>query len=392
MERVFSIDCPACKLDVMTVTSDPIPSIKVHVVRTSPIARFPMGPPWWGAVMGSGIIGTLTQLHVGNTAIGEDLAHFFLIVGWVLMLSFAIAFIIRGMRSPGIWRASMIGVAASAWGMVSMGIVAVGAATATIIPAWNEHSSAQAWQADKIVWTIGTIIGLISTLGFAFGLLKHRPDEPRPAWGLAIVPPMVSCTCGAPFVSQVSSPLGALALLVFLIAFFVCSLTLGLIIFTAAYDHHLRLEPIPIPQSTSSWVPLGVVGQSTAAIQAMATQSERFVTPEAFHGAQVIANIYGFVMLTIAIPLIIFAIVVTLRGAFNRMPFSPGWWALTFPIGTLSLGSFSLAKGSEIGAYSVASHITWAVLLCTWTLCSVASLRHCILSINQFFEHHRIAQ
>lgn len=329
--------------------------------------------------MGTGILGTLTQLHMGASAPGAVLARFFLVAGWVLMVSFAAVFIGRVARSPEVWRASVSGVGSSAWGMVAMGILSVGSATGTVLPTWSPALAGTAWTADRTLWVLGTIIGFLSTFGFAVGLLRHRPAGPRPAWGLAIVPPMVSATSGAPFVAQASSPLVAMGLLTFLVACFVCSLTLGIVIFSAAYHHHLRIDPIPIPLSISSWIPLGVVGQSTAAAQAIATQGVRFLAPEFAPSAHAIANAYGYVMLSVAVPLVALAISVTVHGIRNGMPFSPGWWALTFPIGTLSLGAFNLSKGSRLGGYATASTVTWIVLLGTWTLCVTASLRPLIL-------------
>ena len=364
---------------VTTRQLSPSPSVVVEALPAP--ALVPMGPPWWGAVMGPGILGPLTQLHVGAWSAGAVLARFFLVAGWLLMVSFAATFIVRVARSVQVWRASVSGVGSSAWGMVAMGILAVGAATGAVLPAWNAALTELAWKADRTLWLIGTVIGFLSTFGFAVALLRNRPAEPRPAWGLAIVPPMVSATSGAPFVAQLSSPLAALGLLTFLGACFVCSLTLGIVIFTAAYHHHLRIDPIPVPLSISSWIPLGVVGQSTAAAQAIAGQSERFLLPAAAPAAHTIADVYGYLMLSIAIPLVALAISVTVHGMRNGMPFSPGWWALTFPIGTLSLGAFNLAKGSHLSGYAIASTVAWIVLLGTWTLCVIASLRPLVLQL-----------
>ncbi|WP_201271201.1 TDT family transporter [Acidipropionibacterium jensenii] len=359
---------------VATTPSDPI------AVEAMPApALVPMGPPWWGAVMGTGILATLTQLHIGTSTPGAVLARCLLVAGWLLMVSFATLFLLRVRRSAQVWRDSVSGVGSSAWGMVAMGILAVGSATGTVMPAWSPTLASAAWTADRTLWVIGTLIGFLSTFGFAVGLLRHRPKEPRPAWGLAIVPPMVSATSGAPFVAQISSPLLSLGLLAFLVACFVCSLTLGIVIFTAAYHHHLRIEPIPVPLSISAWIPLGVVGQSTAAAQAIAAQSGRFLTPESVPAAQAVADGYGYLMLSIAVPLVLLAISVTLHGVRNGMPFSPGWWALTFPIGTLSLGALNLSKGSHLAGYSIASTLAWIVLLGTWTLCVIASLRPLVL-------------
>lgn len=354
----------------MTLTREP-PTAAPQSPRSQ---RVPMEPAWWGAVMGTGIVATLTQLHSGDTSVGAELARAFLTAGWILMLSFTAVFIIRCIRNPEVWRTSISGVAAATWGMVSMGILAVGAATAAVAPQWAPTAISAAWGVDEGLWILGTVVGLLSTFGFTRMLIRRRPGSPRPAWGLAIVPPMVSATCGAPFVERVESPPAALTLLLFLVACFACSLTLGVVIFSAAYHHHLRVDPIPVAVAASSWIPLGVVGQSTAAAQAIAGQAARFMPPEAAQSTRFVANVYGCTMLALAVPLVAFAVYTTIRGAVNRMPFSPGWWALTFPIGTLSLGALALSEGTGVAGYSTASTIAWIALLCTWTLCAAASL------------------
>ncbi|MGP5263588.1 SLAC1 family transporter [Glutamicibacter arilaitensis] len=282
-----------------------IEETKLIVPTTNPSPRFPLGPAWWGAVMGTGIASTLTQLHAGQTTLGADLARFFLVAGWAFAVIFTIGFAIRCLRTTGAWAASMHGVGASAWGMVSMGILSIGSATATVLADWAPQFTTVSWGVDGALWVIGTALGLITTFGFSLALIRRRNAEPRPAWGLAVVPLMVSATCGAPFIAKLDSPVLAATLLAVLIFCFVTSLMLGIIIFAAAYCHHARVDRIPAELSASSWIPLGVVGQSTAAAQAISSQMHRFILPEAMPGIQAVANVYGIVMLCAAIPVVI---------------------------------------------------------------------------------------
>ncbi|MFT4086217.1 MAG: TDT family transporter [Gordonia sp. (in: high G+C Gram-positive bacteria)] len=341
----------------------------------TPAGRVPAGPAWWGAVMGTGIVATLTELHAGHHAAGADLARFFVIVAWLLMLGLTAGFIARIVRDRSVWRESVSGVGAFAWGMVSMGVTSVGAATSAVVPAWYAPLARTAWLLDAALWTLGAVVGIASTAGFVAYILRRNPDGPRPAWGLAVVAPMVTATCGAPFVGQIDSDAASFALCAFLVCCFATSLVLGVVVFAVAYAHHFRVDPLPVAAAPSSWIPLGVVGQSTAAAQAISAQSARFLSPAAHDAAARFADVYGMVMLAVAVPLVAFAVVTTLRGARDRMPFSPGCWALTFPIGTLSLGSHHLAEATGLTVYSAAAVTAWIVLLGTWTLCATASLR-----------------
>ena len=103
---------------------------------------------------------------------------------------------------------------------------------------------------------------------------------PTTTWGLPIVPPMVSATTGSALVPHLATREGQLLLVITTVACFFLALVLGLVVFAVAYRHHWRVAPLPLAASTSAWIPLGVVGQSTAAAQAIAVQAQRFVLPE----------------------------------------------------------------------------------------------------------------
>ena len=109
--------------------------------------------------------------------------------------------------------------------------------------------------------------------------------------------------------------------------------------------------------------------------QAIAVQAEHFVLPQDVGTLGLVANVYGIAMLSCGVPLIVWATVVTVRGFRRGMPFSPGWWALTFPIGTVCLGLHGLEGGTGVRAFGIASDLVCLVLLGTWTLCTVATVR-----------------
>ena len=323
--------------------------------------------------MGTAILATLTQLFAGHTTLGCDAARVLLVAAWTLMCTFTVMFAVRCRQEPGAWNASLRGVGSSAWGMVSMGVLAVGGATATVGVAWTAVESSVAWSLDEALWVVGTCIGVVSTVGFVAMLIRERPAQPRPPWGLAVVPPMVSATCGAPFVGFIEAPALAWALVFILVACFVCSLVLGSIIFGMSYRYHFGVSAIPLSLSASAWIPLGVIGQSTAAAQAITWQMPVLVTADTASRLHHAANVYGFVMLGLAIPLVVFATVMTVRGALQRMPFSPGWWALTFPLGTVALGALNLSIGTQTHGYYLVGELVWSALICTWSLCVVAT-------------------
>ena len=336
----------------------------------------PLGPAWYPAVMGTGILGTLLQTYAGRLPWGHAAAGVALVLAWTVLVLLTAGFLFRIARDRGAFTATVRDVdKIPMWGTVSMGILAVGSSTATVLPAWFPALTHVAWTVDGVLWVIGTLIGVLAALGFTARLVGGDCGTPTTVWGLAVVGPMVSATTGAALVPHLSGP-GQIWLLLATIACFFLSLSVGSIVFAVAYHHHWRVTPIPLAASASAWIPLGLVGQSTAAAQSLAAQAGSLLTgPAAGHVVQQAANAYGYLMLGIGLPLVAWAIVVTVRGFLGRMPFGPGWWALTFPIGTLSLGACLLGQGTGQPILIAIGEIATLVLVGTVALCVVASVR-----------------
>lgn len=335
----------------------------------------PAGPAWFSSVMGTGILALLVQLHLGGTPIGSWAASVWLALAWALLLGLGGAFAVRCRRDPRELRASLTGPAgAAAWGTVSMGILSVGSATLKVSAEQDRWVAVVGQGADMVLWLIGTILGFVTAVGFTVFLLRRDRGRPAMTWGLPVVPPMVTATAGATLAPQLLAPWHALVWWVSVAAFLVAAV-LAAVIFAVAYHHHLRVAAVPVEASPTSWIPLGVVGQSTAAAVALSADP-----PLAAGRLTILAHGYGYAMLLLGVPVVCFAVRTTVRGFRARMPFAPNWWSLTFPIGTLSLGAHLL--GTQTGqAWTIA--IGWcalAVLIGTWSLCVAATFRALVTS------------
>lgn len=320
--------------------------------------------------MGTGILALLVELHLGRTPIGGVAALALLMLAWALLLGLGGAFVARCCRDPCELRASWTGPAgAAAWGTVSMGILSVGSATLKVAVGQGDSVAAVGQWVDAVLWSVGTVIGFATAIGFMIALLRCDRGRPAMTWGLPVVPPMVTATAGATLAPLLPAPWHALVWWV-AVAGFVIAGILAAVIFGAAYHHHLRVAAIPVEASATSWIPLGVVGQSTAAAVALAAKS-----PLAEGRAMSIAHGYGYAMLLIGVPVIGFAARTTVRGFRAQMPFAPTWWSLTFPIGTLSLGAHLLGTQTGQGWIVVLGWLALAVLVGTWTLCARATIR-----------------
>ena len=355
----------------------------------------PAGPAWFPTVMGSGILSTLIVLLWGESAVGLGVATVLAVVAWLLLFGLCAGFGRECRRERGAALAALREASQRpAWGTVSMGVMSVGSATSAVLPAWSESLTAGALWVDAVLWTAGTVLGLLVAVDFAAGLVARVRSErarrrgplglepggsgglgkPTPVWGLTVVAPMVASTAGCTFIPHVGYA-AKVVLLAVVIACFVLALALGALVFTAAYYHHWRRASLPLALTPSLWIPLGVVGQSTAAIQLIAARGSELLPAGARPGVLHAAHIYGIVVLgVIGAVLGAYAAAMTFAGFARRMPFSAGWWSLTFPIGTCALGAFYLGQAHGSAGWHGASGVITGVLACTWTLCSVASV------------------
>lgn len=367
--------------NIATVNPD---GVRATFELPSRIAPPPPGPAWFGSVMGTGILSTLLELNHEHLSFGHTLSLLMMVIGWCIFWVLMIGFGLRSWKNPKHFIETIVNSKQTPmWGMVSMGFLAIGATTSTAIPAHFPSLTTLAWSVDWVMWIIGTIIGILTALGFACMLMRTDCGDPTPVWGLPIVPPMVSSTTGAALVPHTSNITGGFWINVISAGCFFSALALGIAVFIVAYHHTWRRKPLPLAASAATWIPLGIVGQSTAAAQAMSIQSKHMLLPELSHAVQQMANIYGYIVLTIGTPLFIWAFYMTVRGFVKRMPFTPGWWAMTFPVGTCCLGTYFLGHN----AYPWFTDISVALCLmlcCTWTIAFVGS------AMSIFHHRHHI--
>lgn len=320
----------------------------------------PVGPAWFPTVMGTAILALLVQQHLGRTPIGHLAAAAWLVAAWVALLWLCVGFALRCRRSPGALRESLADPSTVAlWGTVSMAILATGSATLAV-----GHHAGWAVLVDLATWTVGTILGLVTVV--VFGLLVARGGSGRPTmvWGLAVVAPMVTATGGASLAAVLPRPWGVLVRASSEVAF-ATALVLAVVVFASAYHHHLRIAPLPLELSATSWIPLGIVGQSMAAAQTLGAGTE----------FESVTHVYGFAMLIAAVPVVAYAVRRTASGFARGMSFATNWWSLTFPIGTLSLGTYQLGAHTGLGPVSAISWVALATLMGTWSFCAVATSR-----------------
>lgn len=286
----------------------------------------PAGPAWAGSLMGTSIFATLAHTH--DVSVIPEL----LLVMAVGILGFMVVGWLR-FRNPPFHSKLM-----APWGMLSMGIMALGSAATAL-------SSNSLWQ--LVSWWIGAPLAIYVSLR----QLRGFEGEPTFQWGLALVAPMVAATSGA----QLSIDYGTFYHVCGKIFFWMALITVLPIFarcYVALFSGTMR---IPDPIAGTAWIPLGLVGQSTAAAQLLFNRT--------------FAVAYGAVVLSVGIFLAAIALRRFTRAVIRWAGYSPGWWGATFPVGTLSLGTHML--GDTVGAqwlYTV-SGVLLCLLAVHWCVC-----------------------
>ncbi|MDO5032981.1 MAG: hypothetical protein Q4E25_10155 [Corynebacterium sp.] len=288
----------------------------------------PAGPAWAGSLMGTSIAATLSHLHGFSW-----LAWFFLAVATGVAVVILAGWLRH--RAPAFQPATM-----APWGMLAMGLLALGSA-------WTACTGLESLQV--LSWWVGTPLAVVVCIN----QLRHFPgDAPSFQWALALVAPMVAATSSGqlthhhPWMHEAGA------------AAFVLTFVTAVPVFVLCYRDVLRGRmSLPKQIAGTAWIPLGMVGQSTAAAQLLFTP--RF------------AHWYGGAMLAMGIPLAAWAFVRFWSAVVSWAGYSPGWWGSTFPVGTCCLGSHMLAAALGAGWLDAVSLGLLGLLITHWGACAL---------------------
>lgn len=277
------------------------------------------GAAWGGSVMGLSITGTLLGIHV-DTVAGAAVTVLAAVMLTVLLAG--------AVRTPAFNDLP-------AWSMMTMGILSLGSAADTTL----------GWAGVHVVsWVAGSVASGVVMLAQCLRFLRGEVPATFPGV-LPLVTPMVAATNAA----QLGQPFpGALC--------FAASLLTAVPAFARVYLCAGRHPPAETAATT--WIPLGVVGQSSAAAL--------LLTDGATVGVA-----YAVTVLCLGIPAAGWA-AANHWGALTQRPTpNPAWWAATFPVGTCSLGTHTLAATTGVAWVDTVS-AGLLVLLCIHVALAVA--------------------
>ncbi|WP_062079281.1 hypothetical protein [Demequina globuliformis] len=333
-------------------------------------------PQWFTTVMGTAIVATSTAALPVDSWLLDLVGSAFWILACGLLIVATAHMAWRYTTDRSALRTDLHDpTTAPFFGAVAMAPLAVGGATAAVGPRFlGDHL---ATSADAALWIVGSVLAVIVAVVVpAVQFTSHQVDTAaaNPAWLLPVVGPMVSAATGAVLIGRVDSAAVAQALAYTSLALFGASGLAAALVTASLWwrlAHHQHADAATVP---SLWIVLGPLGQSVTALTMLALYA-----PAAFGLDPAILNVaavlYGVPVLGFALAWLALSIVVAARVAGRRLPYSMGWWAFTFPVGTCVTGAAGLAAITGAAVFAWVAGFFAVLLILGWCASAVGTAR-----------------
>ena len=310
-------------------------------------------PGWFGAVMGTAIVGVAASMDPGGAAslasAARTLSQTMVVIAVVLAVVLAVGYLGRFVLHTDAALADLRDpVAGALYGTLPGGILVLAVAAAAIGPTWFSAPTVR----DLVVglaW-VGVPLAFVLSVVFAYLLFVRSELVPETVNGGWFIPPVVNIVVPLVLVSLVpeSSPATARALLLASYGFFGMGLVLYLLIVTMLH-HRLVLHPLPhAGLAPSLWIGLGPIGVGALALVKMAAAGTAVFGPAApgiaLASKLAATALWGFGVWWLAAAALL--LVHYLRS--GPLPYGVGWWGFTFPLGAYTVATLALSKAWDL--------------------------------------------
>ena len=165
---------------------------------------------------------------------------------------------------------------------------------------------------DAVLWPLGTITGLASSLAvpyLMFTRMQAAPDAAFGGWLMPVVPPMVSAAAGALLVPHLPAGQLRLTMLLACYAMFGLSLIASLVVITQLWGRLARYGAGPAAMVPTLWIVLGPLGQSITAANLLGEVAHLALSAPYSTAFAAFGVVYGVSQLPFAIALLMLAYV-----------------------------------------------------------------------------------
>lgn len=337
--------------------------------------RFPFGPHWFAAVMGTGLLAVATE-SVGGPVPGRHTVSLLLWLAAVATLGLVVAAGVREWRrDPGLARRHLddpeLG---HFYGAPAMALLVVGAgAMVTGHQLLGQHLAVAL---DAVLWSAGTAAGLVTAVLVPLHAMtshEYAEDSAAGAWLLPVVPPVVSAATGALLVPHLPPGQAQQTLLLVCYAFVGVSVVAGLLVLCQLWQRLLRHGPGAHAAAPTLWIPLGFLGQSVTAVHHLGVLAPR-VLPADGRALRAVAVVYGVPVWGFALLWLALVVGLTVRALRAGLPFTLSWWSFVFPLGTVVTASAALAEATGAWLFGTAATLLLGALSALWVIVALRTL------------------
>ena len=328
-------------------------------------------PGWFGAVMGTAIVGVAASLNPGHVAalassarvVGQVMTIAAVVLAVVLAVLYAARFVGYGRASLDDARAPSVG---ALYGTIPGGVLVLAATAAAVGPTWFSPSSVR--DIVAVLDWVGVPLAFAASLAFAHLLFVRSSLVAEIVNGSWFIPPVVNIVVPLVLLPLIpaASPATARLLLFLAYGFWGMGFLLYLLIVTMLYQR-LVLHPLPhAGLAPSFWIGLGPIGVGALALVKMAGAGTVLfgpLSPTIAAASNIAATIlWGFgAWWIIAAALLL---VHYLRR--GPLPYGIGWWGFTFPLGAFTVSTLALAATWNLSALQWTGAGLFLVLVVFW--------------------------
>jgi C4-dicarboxylate transporter/malic acid transport protein len=345
-------------------------------------------PGWFGAVMGTAIVGVGVFMNPGNVAALQAplrvVGITFAILAYVLFIALGIPYVLRWVHHPdAAWKDLQHPILGGLYGTFPGGILVLAVTTAAIGPALLPADVVFALVGSLAV--VGTLIAFAISVVFAYILFVTPGVNEENANGAWFIPPVVNIIIPMallPLLPRADADTARL-LLVASYAAWGAGFFLFLMVASLLYDR-LVYHPLPAaPHAPSLWIGLGPIGVGSLALLRMAqagsgiwagspatsggSELSEAVNALSYIGA---LALWGFGIWWLAAAILLLRKYLRSSG----LPFGIGWWAFTFPLGAYTVDTLSLARVWRVGALETVGGLLIVLLAGFWLVVTARTL------------------
>jgi len=336
-------------------------------------------PGWFGAVMGTAVIGVIAYANPGNSAglmsTMHGIAAAAVIIAAALAVVLGVPYIWRWIQHPksalSDLRHPVVG---PLYGTFPGGLLVLAIAIATVGPhymsaaAVNDIVATLTWIGAPLAFAISVVFG---------SLLFLNPDIEAPsANGGWSIPPVVNIVIPLALIGVLPtvSPSVARALLFLGYATWGIGLILFVLISSLLFD---RLVFHPLPHASlapSLWIMLGPLGAGGLALLRLGQESS-LLWGSAAATVETVSMVVALILWGFGIWWLVTALILLLRYLFRGgIPFGIGLWAFTFPLGAFTALTLTLSRALNLTFLEDTSVVLFVGLLIFWAVVAVSTV------------------